>query len=924
MSEAPDVIKELVDRFERNIESYKNSSYKEEQIKQEFINPFFKALGWDVDNEKGAAPQYRDVIFEDSIKVGGGTKAPDYCFTLSGRKMFFVEAKKPSVNLKDGIKPAYQLRRYAWSAKLPLSILTDFEEFVIYESRTLPKKNDRTSTGRILYLNYKEYVDRWDEIYNIFSREAVFKGAYDQYAESTTKKHGTQEVDDAFLKEIEGWRELFAKNIAIRNKELSVEELNYGVQQIIDRIIFLRMAEDRGIEKYGKLQTLLEGDKLYNSFTEMCKEADGKYNSGLFHFKKEKGRSTEPDELTPELKIDDGVFKTVIKNLYYPDSPYEFSVLPTEILGNVYEQFLGKVIRLTTSHMAKVEEKPEVKKAGGIYYTPQFIVDYIVKNTVGELCKGSTPPKVSKLRILDPACGSGSFLLGAYTYLLKWHSDYYNNLKDKKHLMYKGKNGEWNLTIQEKKRILQDNIYGVDIDPQAVEVTKLSLLLKVLEGENKDVLEAQQKLIEEKALPDLDDNIKCGNSLIGSEIYQDTKFKANTEDLKRINAFDWRKEFIEIMDNGGFDAIIGNPPYIRYHNLNKSEIEFYKSNYEFAKRQFDIYLLMMEKGLCLLKTNGFFGFIIPSLFLKSSQYEYHREYLLKSVDLLNIVEYGDGVFRGVEMPTCIINYKKSNSKSTFNFKRNYNELSIEKHLKQEIFLGIPNIPIDPNVSIIAPILDSTIKIGDKFNIARGLEFGKNKLKKSSNDKKDYQIISGNEIRAYRYKTPQYIDSNTYLEYKKDDSIFSPPKVMIREAGGYMMASYDPNGVLTLRSVFNLKNKDESISPKYLTCLLNSKLYSFIFCTMFKPVTETFPKIRIAQARLLPLYPANKITQKKFIEKTDQMLQLHEDFETARTPTNKKLIGRQIEITEDQIDKLVYELYSLSEEDIKIIEDSLNS
>jgi len=185
--EAPEIIKELVDRFDRNIESYKKSSYKEEQIKQEFINPFFKALGWDVDNTKGGAPQYRDVIFEDSIKVGGGTKAPDYCFTLSGKKMFFVEAKKPSVNLKDGIKPAYQLRRYAWSAKLSLSILTDFEEFVIYESRTLPKKNDRTSTGRILYLTYKDYVDRWDEIYNIFSRDAVFKGAFDQYAESTTK-----------------------------------------------------------------------------------------------------------------------------------------------------------------------------------------------------------------------------------------------------------------------------------------------------------------------------------------------------------------------------------------------------------------------------------------------------------------------------------------------------------------------------------------------------------------------------------------------------------------------------------------------------------------------------------------------------------------------------------------------------------------
>ena len=222
------------------------------------------------------------------------------------------------------------------------------------------------------------------------------------------------------------------------------------------------------------------------------------------------------------LKIDDGIFKTIIKELYYPNSPYEFSVLSPEILGNVYEQFLGKVIRLTKGHQAKIEEKPEVKKAGGIYYTPQFIVDYIVKNTVGELCKGKTPKKVSKLRILDPACGSGSFLLGAYTYLLKWHRDYYSKAKDKKRLkdmIYQGKGGEWILTVKEKKRILLNNIYGVDIDFQAVNVTKLSLLLKVLEGESKDVIEAQQKLYRERALPDLGDNIKCGNSLIGSDIY---------------------------------------------------------------------------------------------------------------------------------------------------------------------------------------------------------------------------------------------------------------------------------------------------------------------------------------------------------------------------------------------------------------------
>ena len=245
MTDAPEVIKELVERFERNLPAYKSTGYKEEQLKQEFLNPFFEALGWDVYNKGGAAPQYRDVIFEDSIKTAAGTKAPDYCFTLAGRRMFFVEAKKPSVDIKKGIPPAFQLRRYAWSAKLPLSILTDFEEFAVYESRTRPKKDDKTSIGRIIYLNYKEYVDRWDEISSIFSRDAVLQGSFDRFIESTGKKRGTQEVDDEFLNEIEFWRDELARNIAIRNPDLSVPNLNYSVQRTIDRIIFLLLIEWR-------------------------------------------------------------------------------------------------------------------------------------------------------------------------------------------------------------------------------------------------------------------------------------------------------------------------------------------------------------------------------------------------------------------------------------------------------------------------------------------------------------------------------------------------------------------------------------------------------------------------------------------------------------------------------------------------------
>src|SRR3989339_180618 len=403
----PQEIVGLVGRFENNREAYRSGTYNETQLRREFVDPFFKILGWDVNNEKGYAEAYKDVIHEDSIKVGGLTKAPDYCFRIGGTRKFFVETKKPSVNLKDDISPAFQLRRYAWSAKLPLSILTDFEELAVYDCRVKPNKTDKASTARIMYVgNWVEFTQHWEEIASIFSREAVLKGSFDRYAESSKAKKGTAEVDTAFLREIESWRDALARNLALRNPELSQRDLNFAVQRTIDRIIFLRICEDRGIERYGQLMALQNGDRMYARLCELFYRADERYNSGLFHFQKEKDRSESPDTLTPNLDIDDGALKDIIKNLYYPDSPYEFSVLSADILGQVYEQFLGKVIRLTPGHRAVVEEKPEVKKAGGVYYTPTYIVDYIVKQTVGKLLEDKTPKQVSKIKILDPACGS--------------------------------------------------------------------------------------------------------------------------------------------------------------------------------------------------------------------------------------------------------------------------------------------------------------------------------------------------------------------------------------------------------------------------------------------------------------------------------------------------------------------------------------
>ena len=694
---ASETIQPLVDRYTYHRDAYLRGQekYNETQLRQDFIDPLFHALGWDVTNNKGFSEAYREVVLEEPVRIRGKTYYFDYTFRIGGVRKFIVETKKPSVAIRDDADAALQLRRYAWNARLPLSILTNFEEFAIYDCTIKPENSDNAAKGRIEYFTYKDLPAKWSYLVSVFSQDCILKGSFDRYADSQKGKKGTATVDDDILTEIESWRDALARNIALRNPTLSVDELNTVVQRTIDRIIFLRICEDRGIEEYTTLHKLLEGDQVYARLCELFRNADAKYNSGLFHFGKESDRDEIPDTLSLTLAIDDKILKGIIKRLYYPETPYLFSVIPPAILGHVYEQFLGKVIRLTDGHQAKVEFKPEVKKADGVFYTPQYIVEYIVAHTVGELVKDKTPRDAAKLRILDPACGSGSFLIGAYQYLLDWHRDWYiahlvpvfidkKSVTDpavlallpeptprgKKKLsqvelpIYKaGSSGDttrtrsdWRLTTAEKKRILLNNIYGVDIDHQAVEVTKLSLLLKVLEEENEENIDKQLKLFAERALPSLHENIKCGNSLIGTDIITP---EMPQEEVKRINPFDWDREFADVMKAGGFDAVIGNPPYIRIQTMKEwapTEVEFYKKKFVSAsKGNYDIYVVFVEQGLSLLNKNGLLGYILPHKFFNAQYGEPLRSVITKGKHLKEIVHFGhQQVFENATTYTCLL------------------------------------------------------------------------------------------------------------------------------------------------------------------------------------------------------------------------------------------------------------------------------
>jgi len=748
----PAEVAALIETFRNNEADYTRPDFKETQLRQQFLDPLFAALGWDIANAAGYSETYKEVVLEDAIHTNTETKSADYTFRIGGTRKFLVEAKKPSVNIKDDPAPAFQLRRYLWMTKLPLGIVTNFREIAIHANHGRARSTDKPAIARLFHWRYDELAEKWDELAGLFSKEAILKGAFDKYAAAARGKRGTEDFDEAFLRDMETWRDQLARNIALRNPALGTRELNFAVQRILDRIVFLRMAEARGIEPYGQMQALLAAadaresntveeppatygepetaasgsaefplgrrreappnpaeknlgapgletaatttlaedpgaygagggnpksairnpQSLYPRLCEIFERADYRYNSGLFHFENEKARNESPDKLTLTLAVDDAVLRQIIKNLYNED--YAFRYMEAPILGSIYERFLGKTIRLTEGHRAVVDEKPEVRKAGGVYYTPDHIVDYIVRETLDPLLENKTPAQVAKLKILDPACGSGSFLVGAYQHLLDWHQHYYAThdprewAKGKKATIYETSpnafgigrgNNNWQLTTDERKRILTANIHGVDIDAQAVEVTKLALLLKVLENFANETRNYYQTDYY-RLLPDLGRNIQCGNTLIAPDFYHQPELPLLDDDAKyKLNPLDWRDAFPEIMKSGGFDAVIGNPPYVRIQTLQETQPDaaaYLNTRYAAAaKGNYDIYVCFIEKALNLLNAQGRTGYIVPHKFFNAEYGESLRKFLSDKKALSQIVHFGaQQVFANATTYCCLL------------------------------------------------------------------------------------------------------------------------------------------------------------------------------------------------------------------------------------------------------------------------------
>ncbi len=657
---------ELVELFKNGYNTFKDSKYNETQLRNDFVDALLMSFGWDVDNDAGKNQFLRDVIQEESIDVEDekAKKNPDYTLRVQGLRKLFVEAKKPHVDITKSENAAFQTRRYGWNANLGISVLTNFEHLIIYDCRYKPSTEEDERVARVQLFEFKDYLNAFEELYDLISFEAASTGRLDDLF-SVYERVG-ETFDDYFLAQIESWRERLATSAVQLNEQLGSEDINFLIQRLLNRIVFLRICEDRTIERAETLKSI----QNYQELKALFQHSDKKYNSGLFDFIE--------DNLSLNIKIDADVLISIFNELYYPLSPYDFSVVDPTILSQIYEKFLGSHVVLDEGRQLSIVSEPEVVASNGVVPTPKIIVEKIVKETLAPLVEGKNSTQLAELKIADICCGSGTFLITIYDFLLKSTIEQFieEGITDQE-LIFKLPDKAFGLTLKAKRNVIEQSIFGVDINPYATEVTEFSLLLKLLEGESGASVHHFIGQYATNVLPSLQDNIKCGNSLVDEKFYEFMPEAIEDDQLLfRVKPFEWETEFPFLNDKNGFDAIVGNPPYVRIQNLvrySPEEIKYYQediSGFGVAKKEtIDKYYVFIQRAIALLNQTGFLGYIVPNKFFIIKGGKALRKFILESCSLSKIIHFGvTQVFPDRSTYTAILILQKED-RETFQFKR---------------------------------------------------------------------------------------------------------------------------------------------------------------------------------------------------------------------------------------------------------------
>ncbi len=981
----------LVEIFGKNLAAYKSGGYDEASLRQEFLNPLFRALGWDIENKAGLILQRREVEIESRTQIGGRQKRADYLFRTHPTDRFVCEAKKPAEELHATY--AFQAKRYAWNKGLALAVLTDFEEMKVFIVGGKPFKEE-PDVGLWKTWHFLQYPAVAQEIWNLLSRERVAAGSIDQLIEALPKrpaakgkaKQGwlikpdrSRALDTDFLNFLDEARRELASDLLRHNDRADLLEgtqLNEAVQRILDRILFLRICEDRDIDTGRPLDRLVrswrdDGDPgaarrarqqplelheeppahhggsglrapkgtLWHTLVRHFRSLDRRPPSHIPFFN---GNLFKP-HFSEELVVSDDWLGHFLDELGDEESPYLFSYIPVEILGTIYERFLGKIVR-PHGRGVTIEEKPEVRKAGGVYYTPRYIVEYIVGQTVGKLLAGRKPEDALKLRILDPACGSGSFLIRAFEevceHCQQWLTDHPDQRK--KDWCWLEENAV-HLTTKAKRGILRETIHGVDIDPQAVEVTQLSLYLKMLEHENRATLAHERELFgsDEALLPPLENNIKCGNSLIASD------FSMMPEDLVRVHAFDWRVQFRAIMSAGGFDAVIGNPPYrmLQPHNTEKTELDYLKEHYVAAEFKIELFHLFLQRGVSLLKQGGLHGYIIPTTLLNNVYAESLRRWLMDRASIQSISVANGRVFEEADVHTLVLVLSsepdaraRGQSQASTTAELDAGFIASPGHfarVRQSRFSALPgavwNILLNEgNAPLLQRLISEFTPLEKVAKINRGLITGdRDKFfapRKLSG--KYHPVLAGGDVHRYCANTP-----TEFVKFERPASAggcwdaevhLAPHKIVIRQIGVEPTATLINEPIPVTGNIFTVR-ADSLSEEKLLLALINSKLVAYFWKIMFGDFKTSFPQVTIFSLSQVPVRmadlknPSDRVRHDGLVGLVDKMLALTPKLRTARTDAERQTLQNAVAATDQQIDALVYELYGLTEEEVKLVE-----
>ena len=643
MSKRKEQLAKLVDRYQSFKRKGRLNLSSEETIRT-WINELLSIFGWDVMDTSQILQEKVLSIDErkKAEKIGSTSTRPDYTFKLNNQKLTFLDAKAVSVNIETSIKSAFQIRSYGWSVLAPCAFLTNFEELAIYDCTYVPNQEQSANLGRT-YLKIDEYVDSFEILENHLLKSNIINGNLEKLYSNTLKNVSSIQKltpDFVFAKQLSKFRLTLAKNIVERNKALiddNSELLSYLTQAIINRIIFIRICEARKIEKEGLLLSFLDND-FWASFKESS------YNEFFEHYD---GPLFERIKDLQTLEIDNVVIKELIDLLYYP-SPYRFEVIPTKLLSDIYEIFLSKKLVIEEGEVSE-KLKLEYIKTNGAISTPQFLVKDLLKRTIlKEKLLEQGYEGLLNTKILDFACGSGIFLIETFDYLQDIIIDYYNkNPSTDYNRFFFQDSDATTLTIEGKRQLISNCIYGVDIDPEAVEVARMSLSLKVVDSSEYYENYQEIGIYGSQILNNVGNNIKCGNTLVSTDI--STKYPqivSDQDQLFRTNAFDYKSTsaFSGIFNaKGGFDYIIGNPPYVEVKNYNLEYPimhQYLKDEYQTTKNgKIDLAVAFMERAISILNDAGKLGLIIQRRFFKTDYGKKFREYITSEKLLSQVIEF---------------------------------------------------------------------------------------------------------------------------------------------------------------------------------------------------------------------------------------------------------------------------------------------